>query len=155
MSSRALVKRASAQERNCDGCGKRYVARAWKIRGINARFCNRSCANASLIRPRGPASHRWRGGRFLTNEGYVRVADPRRGTAAQTYKSHPYVLEHRLVMERELGRRLKRNETVHHRNGRRDDNRLENLELRVGAHGQGATHAHCSTCTCFEHDPLR
>ncbi|OGF52936.1 MAG: hypothetical protein A2Z21_01925 [Candidatus Fraserbacteria bacterium RBG_16_55_9] len=39
------------------------------------------------------------------------------------------VLEHRHVMEQDLGRRLRNDEVVHHKNGNRKDNRPQNLEL--------------------------
>lgn len=47
------------------------------------------------------------------------------------------ILEHRLVMERSIGRPVAAHEHVHHINGRRDDNRIENLELWCRPHPYG------------------
>jgi HNH endonuclease len=47
------------------------------------------------------------------------------------------MLEHRFVMQNHLGRPLLRTETVHHKDGNRANNAIENLELKAGNHGKG------------------
>ncbi len=68
---------------------------------------------------------RWKGGRHLSSRGYVLIYRPRHPSAVD----NKYILEHRLVMEKHLGRYLNPWEIMHHINGIKDDNRIENLEL--------------------------
>lgn len=66
----------------------------------------------------------WKGGKIVCH-GYINIYSPK----------HPkkdklgYVREHRLVMEKIIGRYLEKNEVVHHINGIKDDNRINNLKL--------------------------
>ncbi len=64
-------------------------------------------------------------GKYKTVAGYVLIHAP--GHLSASKKG--YMLEHRLVMEKHLGRYLMPKEIVHHINGIKDDNRIENLEL--------------------------
>jgi hypothetical protein len=65
------------------------------------------------------------GHRLKTRDGYMRIYLPSHPNA----QAHGWVLEHRKVMADHLGRPLADDELVHHKNGDRLDNRLENLEL--------------------------
>lgn len=73
---------------------------------------------------RGAKNPRWKGGRRKRKDGYVLRYAP-----GHPYANKNIVLEHRLVMEAKIGRYLKPHEIVHHINGIKDDNRIENLEL--------------------------
>lgn len=86
----------------------------------------------------GPNHHSWKGGRTTTKTGYVYVKIDPLDPLACMATALGYVLEHRLVVAKSLGRPLLSTETVHHINGVLDDNRLENLQLRQGRHGKGA-----------------
>jgi hypothetical protein len=72
----------------------------------------------------------WKGGKGLTTQGYVTI----------NVSAGKRVLEHRYVMEQHLKRKLTRSEHVHHRNGVKTDNRIENLEL-ISWHEHGREHA--------------
>ena len=73
---------------------------------------------------RGDKNYFWKGGHYISN-GYLLIWQPHHPNA----DSKGYVSEHRLVMEKKIDRFLKKEEVVHHINGIKIDNRIENLIL--------------------------
>lgn len=71
----------------------------------------------------GDKNPNWNGG-IKIMRGYVAILKPE-----HPYNNGGYVLEHRLIMEDFLGRYLLKGEEIHHINGIKNDNRLENLML--------------------------
>jgi uncharacterized protein (DUF1330 family) len=115
----------------CINCGKQYDCRPDRIN--RSHFCSCRC-NALYYRDSilqrkiytsGKDHPMWKGGKTINSQGYCLIKDKE-----HKYADHQgYVREHRLVMEKHLGRYLLPTEDVHHINGDRTDNRIENLEL--------------------------
>ena len=92
------------------------------------------CVPCSHQRQRGVNHWRWQGGR-IRFQGYIAVKVQPDDFFYPMASQNRYVLEHRLVMAKHLGRNLHSWELAHHKNGVRDDNRIENLELTTrGSH---------------------
>lgn len=138
----------------CEGCGKARWVQLMNIKSIpipNKKLCIACGVREAWKRPeviikqsesrKGEKCYCWKGGLARSrHRGYVfiklRPDSSFYSMANQDKKiSGAYVAQHRLVMARYLGRCLKPDEIVHHKNSIRDDNRIENLELtKPGAH---------------------
>ena len=120
----------------CEKCGKeRWVIldNPQSAKKPKSKLCV-DCARSQNIRKicgiRGYENYAWKGGRYKDKNGYVFVwIDPNDKYYPMAYKKNSNVMEHRLIVAQNLGRCLHSWEVVHHKNGIRDDNRLENLEL--------------------------
>jgi hypothetical protein len=94
-------------------------------------------------------------GWWIDDQGYVReTVRPDwkfyEQMARQKRRYSGFVLQHRRLMADHLDRPLRRTETVHHNNGNRTDNRIENLQLHQRNHGNGVR----LVCRCCLSDDL-
>ena len=106
----------------CDCGTERAVLSSHLRRGKSISCgCHAKEVRASQVGENHP---RWKGGRRV-RDGYVYLT----GEVYPGSKPHNQTAEHVVVMARHLGRALTVDESVHHKNGIRDDNRIENLEL--------------------------
>lgn len=106
------------------------------------KVCKKHGIQCQRTGPRAGDGHpEWNGGRIVDRNGYIHVWAPdhpecqrvnearRLKSNGGYYRKEKYIQEHRLVMEKFLGRLLLPTEVVHHRNDDKQDNRIENLEL--------------------------
>ena len=108
----------------CDNCKKEFETYAcYSKRQRKHCFCSKKCEGE--FRSYKNTFQHWKGGQIAKSTGYKYITI--NGKAIE---------EHRLVMMKHLGRKLNTNEQVHHINGNKLDNRIENLMLLTNSEHQ-------------------
>lgn len=157
----------------CKICHKQFKGRK------ENKYCSRKCFNIShsiymkennvakslearlkiSLAKKGANNAMWENGRIKTDGGYILIHSPE----YPCRRNKGYVLEHRLVMEKHIGRYLFPHEVVHHINGIKTDNRIENLALcatpqehhnfhkKFNCKVDGCDRPHKSKDLCFYH----
>lgn len=102
-----------------------YCKKIHEMSSKRRKFCSSQCSGKYYSGKNNP---RWKGGIRKDKDGYILILRLKHPNVNCT----GYMSEHRLVMEKKIGRYLKNKEIVHHLNGIKYDNRIENLALCTG-----------------------
>ena len=112
----------SKVNKECEICNKEFIGNSKRV------VCSPRCMGLWQTKhgtKRGVNNGMWKGGRRIDGFGYVMILKPEHPNA----KKDGYVQEHRLLIEKKIGRYLTKDEVVHHKDGIRSHNELSNLQL--------------------------
>lgn len=124
-------------KRICQQCKKAYFINPHYGVNYPGKYCDRTCyfkarkgvrvsPNTEMKKGyKKEKSISWKGGKTITKHGYVQVHKPEHPNSNQ----RGYIFEHRVIMEKHIGRYLELNEVVHHIDHNPSNNEIDNLML--------------------------